>query len=340
MAKKKLSQYTGDTSEEQTSSSEAQTAPPEKTEKMQAPDLKESDATRDVEALGTAKRLSSPVNSVSVPPDGKAFFNQVGPNQVKLDAEELKKMNVFFATPCYGGLITDQYFLSMFKLSQAMIQNGINFRITTLRNESLIPRARNILTAMFMDDPNATHLMFIDADIEFEPDAVLRMLAMNKNITAAAYPKKTVDWNGVSRAVERKEEDPAPFGAEYAINLKFADKATKKVNSQDGAVEVLDASTGFFMIKKEVIQTMFEAYPDLHYKNDSSIDPRFNKYCYSLFDTIHDPRDNRYLSEDYTFCRRWQALGGKIWVDPNTKLNHVGSFTFQGNLNKIFNYGP
>lgn len=337
MSKKKLSNYTGGSEGEQPSSPKVSAL--EDTAKMQAPSIEEAEATRDVAALGARKTLAASVNSVSIPPDGKAYFNQVGPNQVKLDGDALKKMNVFFATPCYGGMITDQYFLSMFKLSQALIQNGINFRITTLRNESLIPRARNILTAMFMDDPASTHLMFIDADIEFEPDAVLRMLAMNKNVVAAAYPKKTVDWAGISRAVERKETDPAPFGAEYAINLKFADKETKRVNSLDGAVEVLDASTGFFMIKKEVIKTMFEAYPDLHYRNDSSIDPRFNKYCYSLFDTIHDPRDNRYLSEDYTFCRRWQALGGKIWVDPNTKLNHVGAFTFQGNLNKIFNYG-
>lgn len=290
--------------------------------------------------IARPKTLTSPNVQMSIPEDGKPFFTQVDNNRVKIEGDKLRGMNVFFATPCYGGMITDQFFLSMFRTSQALMQNGINFRITTLRNESLIPRARNILTAMFMADPSATHLMFIDADIEFDPESIIRMLAMNKNIVAAAYPKKTVDWSGVSRAVQRGEQDPAAFGAEYAINLKFADKATKKVNSQDGAVEVLDASTGFFLVKKEVVQAMFEAYPDLHYKNDSSIDPKFNKYCYSLFDTIHDPLDNRYLSEDYTFCRRWQALGGKIWVDPNTKLNHVGSFTFQGNLNKIFSYGP
>lgn len=290
--------------------------------------------------IAKPKTITKPGGSVSIPEDGTPYFELVDNQRVKIKVEELRKMNIFFATPCYGGVLTDQFFLSMFRVSQALMQNGINFRITTLRNESLIPRARNILTAMFMEDPNATHLMFIDADIEFDPESVLRMLAMNKNIVAAAYPKKTVDWGGVSRAVQRGEKDPATFGAEYAINLKFADKATKRVNSKDGAVEVLDASTGFFMVKKEVVKAMFEAYPELHYKNDSSIDPKFNKYCYSLFDTIHDPVDNRYLSEDYTFCRRWQALGGRIWVDPNTKLNHVGSFTFQGNLNKIFNYGP
>jgi GT2 family glycosyltransferase len=336
MTKRKLSEYSG-------SKGEPSSSPKTSSEANNKPKESQSETSIDAKAfkeLSTPKGIGNPsLEGVKIPEDGKAYFNQVGPQQVKLDSEELKKMNIFFATPCYGGMVTDQYFLSMFKLSQAMIQNGINFRITTLRNESLVTRARNILTAMFMADESATHLMFIDADIEFEADSVLRMLAMNKNITAAAYPKKTVDWAGVSRAVERKEEDPATFGAEYAINLKFENRETKKVASSDGAVEVLDASTGFFIIKKEVVKAMFEAYPDLFYKNDSSIDPKFNKYCYSLFDTIHDPKDNRYLSEDYTFCRRWQALGGKIWVDPNTKLNHVGSFTFQGNLNKIFNYG-
>ena len=59
-----------------------------------------------------------------------------------------------------------------------------------------------------------------------------------------------------------------------------------------------------------------------------------------MFDTIIDPVDNRYLSEDYTFCRRWQALGGEIWLDPNTKLNHVGSYTFEGDVSKAINMGP
>ena len=297
-------------------------------------------ATGSSNNIATPKSIGAMSSDVVIPEDGSPYFTKVADNQVKIDVEKLRDVNLFLATPCYGGVVTDQYFLSMFKLSQALIQNGINFRITTLRNESLIPRARNILTAMFMEDPKATHLMFIDADIEFEPDSILRMLAMNKNIVAAAYSKKTVDWKSIANAVQRGEEQVASYGAEYAINLKFEDKETKKVSSKDGAIEVLDASTGFFMVKKEVVKAMFDAYPSLHYKNDSSIDPKFNKYCYSLFDTIHDPDDNRYLSEDYTFCRRWQALGGRIWLDPNTTLNHVGSFTFQGNISKIFNYGP
>jgi hypothetical protein len=253
--------------------------------------------------------------------------------KVKLD--ELRKYNIFFATPCYGGVLTDQYFLSMFRATQLLTAAQIPFRITTLRNESLITRARNILTAMFLES-DCTHLMFIDADIEFEPESILRMLGMEKQLIAGAYPKKTIDWENVKRAALSGQSDIQNYSAQYAINLKFLDPATKQVNIDRGAVEVLDASTGFFMVQRVVFEKMIQAYPELHYKNDSSIDPKFNKHCYALFDTWIDPSDNRYLSEDYTFCRRWQNIGGKIWLDPNTKLNHVGAFTFPGDVSKIF----
>jgi glycosyltransferase involved in cell wall biosynthesis len=242
-------------------------------------------------------------------------FKTVNGNQAVIDLDILRQYNVFFATPCYGGSLTDQYFLSMIRTLQTFIKHGINFRITTLRNESLIPRARNILTAMFLDS-GCSHLLFIDADIEFQPDDVLRALAYDKPIMAGAYPKKTLP-------------------IQYAINFKFQDTETKQIRVENGAVELLDASTGFFLIKREVIEKMMEAYPELHYRNDSNISQELHKYCYALFDTMIDPADNRYLSEDYAFARRWQAIGGEIWLDPNTKLNHVGSYTFEGDVSKI-----
>lgn len=235
-----------------------------------------------------------------------------------LSDEELSKLNVFFATPCYGGLLTDQFFLSMFRVLETFRQKHISHQITTLRNESLITRARNILTAMFLAREDATHLMFIDADIEFNADDIVRMLRINQPIVVGAYPKKTLP-------------------IQYAINLKVLDPNKGTVNVKNGAIEVLDASTGFFLIKREVIEKMVVAYPELHIKNDSSIDPSLNKHCYALFDTLLDPVDNRYLSEDYTFCRRWQKLGGSIWLDPQVKLNHVGSYTFEGDVGKMFN---
>ena len=278
-----------------------------------------------VQATGQAQEIGETANPTTaatppvVSPSVGGAFKKIENDQVVIDMDIIRKSNIFFATPCYGGQITDQYFLSMFRLTQELIKYNINFRITTLRNESLVPRARNILNAMFLEAKECTHLMFIDADIEFEPESIIRMLAMDKDLITGAYPKKTLP-------------------VDYAINLKFADEERTQVKVDMGAVEVLDASTGFWLMKREVVDRMIEGYPELFYLNDSSIDPKFNEYCYSFFDTIHDPDDNRYLSEDYTFCRRWQKIGGQIWLDPNTKLNHVGSYTFEGNVNKIFNW--
>ena len=276
-------------------------------------------ATGQAQEIGEAKASPPAAIPATVEQPIGGAFKKIENDQVVIDMDMIRKYNIFFATPCYGGQITDQYFLSVFRLTQELIKYNINFRITTLRNESLVPRARNILNAMFLEAKECTHLMFIDADIEFEPESVIRMLAMDKDLITGAYPKKTLP-------------------VDYAINLKFADKEKTQVKVDMGAVEVLDASTGFWLMKRKVVERMIEAYPELFYLNDSSIDPKFNQYCYSFFDTIHDPDDNRYLSEDYTFCSRWQKIGGQIWLDPNTKLNHVGSYTFEGDVNKIFNW--
>tara|TARA_Y100000034_G_scaffold136800_2_gene215910 strand:+ start:7590 stop:8387 length:798 start_codon:yes stop_codon:yes gene_type:complete len=260
------------------------------------------------------KKSLSEIQEVSEE-DTSITLDKLKDTEIEIDVEALRDHSVFFATPCYGGLLTDQYFLSMFRLQQELIQLKIPFRITTLRNESLVTRARNILVAMFLES-DCSHLMFIDADIEFNPESIVRLLAMDKDVAVGAYPKKTLP-------------------IDYAMNFKFIDSAHKKVNVDKGAVEVLDASTGFFMIKREVLEKMMLNYPELHYKNDSSIDPKFNKFCYAFFDTGIDKRDNRYLSEDYFFCRKWQDIGGSIWLDPQTKLSHVGSYTFEGDVSKI-----
>tara|TARA_Y100000361_G_scaffold112894_1_gene103210 strand:- start:1891 stop:2685 length:795 start_codon:yes stop_codon:yes gene_type:complete len=241
--------------------------------------------------------------------------------EVPIDHEFLKKQNIFFATPCYGGMITDQYFLSMFKTTQALSQIPCSFRLTTLRNESLVTRARNILTAMFLES-DASHLFFLDADIEWEPEAIMRAISADKDIVASAYPKKALP-------------------IQYALNFKFIDPVNKRIRFENGLVEVLDASTGFFCIKRQVFERMMLEYPELHYKNDSNIDEKIAKYCYAFFDTHIDEEDRRYLSEDYRFCRLWQKLGGEIWLDPKTKLNHIGTYTFEGNVDNIISvHGP
>ena len=89
-------------------------------------------------------------------------------------------------------------------------------------------------------------------------------------------------------------------------------------------------------IEKSVIQELFDKHPEMKYVNDINVDQKFEPFMYALFDTMIDPESRRYLSEDYTFCRLWQNNGGDVWLDPRTALNHVGHYTFRGNIRKLF----
>ena len=195
-----------------------------------------------------------------------------------------------------------------------------------------------------MENSEATHLFFIDADIEFNPEDILRMVAYDKPIVVGAYPKKAINWGSIMEAT-RNDPNETPetiegHSSNYVVNFDFVldteGNRTPQVQIIDNLVKLKDAGTGFMCIKKDVIQQMFDWYPETKYVNDINVDMKFEPFMYALFDCIIDPESRRYLSEDYTFCRRWQDKGGEVWLDPRTALNHVGHYTFRGNIRKLF----
>jgi GT2 family glycosyltransferase len=201
------------------------------------------------------------------------------------------------------------------------------FRFGTLTNESLVARARNKLVRLFLQT-DCSHLVFIDADIEFSVDSVFALLDADKDVVTGAYPMKTVLLNNLVDKPGMSLKDIELAVAHYVVNVKFKDEQARddrKVDIVDGLVELLDAGTGFMCIKREVIEKMMEAYPETKYYTQT--DTGSEEY-YALFDTMID--DGRYLSEDYTFCRRWQKIGGKIWMHPKVTLNHMGSYLYRG----------
>ena len=256
----------------------------------------------------------------------------------------LRQKHIFIATPCYGGQLGEPYFRSMIKLAILCNKYNIQYTISTLANESLITRGRNTLTSFFMENKQATHLFFIDADIEFNAEDVLRMIAYDKPIIVGAYPKKALNWESIINASRADLTETADtiegHSSNYVVNFDFLkDKdgnKTPQVQIEDNLVKLKDAGTGFMCIKKEVMQKMFDAMPETKYVNDINVDQKFEPFMYALFDCIIDPDSRRYLSEDYTFCRRWQDMGGDVYLDPRTALNHVGHYTFRGNIRKLF----
>ena len=256
----------------------------------------------------------------------------------------LRQKHIFIATPCYGGQIGEPYFRSMMRFAILCNKYGIQYTVSTLANESLVTRGRNTLTSFFMENEKTTHLFFIDADIEFNPEDILRMVAYDKPIVVGAYPKKAINWQSIINAARNLPDETAEtiegHSSNYVVNFDFLkdDKGNRlpQVQIEDNLVKLKDAGTGFMCIKKEVIQQMFDAHPEYKYVNDINVDQKFEPFMYALFDTMIDPESRRYLSEDYMFCRTWQNMGGTVYLDPRTALNHVGHYTFRGNIRKLF----
>jgi len=228
---------------------------------------------------------------------------------------------IVIATPCYGGLVTQGYMESVLQLSAFAAANQFAVTLAMNGGDSLITRSRNKLVSVFLDTPQATHLMFIDADIAFRPEAVLRMLQFDQDIVAGMYPIKAIDWPLMASR-------PAERGLHYVGEpCTGNDRETR-----DGFATGLFAGTGFKLIKRSAIERMIAAYPETRYREAQTFPPAAaeSKHQYALFECMIDPRTGVYLSEDFAFCQRWRTLGGKIWLDLKSNLTHIGTYKFQG----------
>lgn len=240
----------------------------------------------------------------------------------KKDQEYLNKVGLLVATPCYGGLVNAKYTENLISLTSKCISYNMGFGYYTRINESLVTRARNDLVFSFLQTP-ATHLMFIDADINFNPDDVFKMLLADKDLITGAYPAKAIDWEKMS-----KGQDKTVKGLQHNA-IRFASGIKENSKTSDGLYEIEHGATGFMLMKRHVIEDMIKAYPETKYIPEIWDDIKYKDVAkYALFDTM--VYNDKYLSEDYTFCHRWQQMGGKVYVDPSVILDHVGSYTFKG----------
>ena len=134
--------------------------------------------------------------------------------EIEVKIEELRKKKIFVATPMYGGMCSGMYTKASADLATISTQYGMDIRFFYLFNESLITRARNYLVDEFLRSPY-THLMFIDSDIHFNPNDVLTLAALDKDIIGAPYPKKCIAWEKVRNAVDAGLADQDPNALEF-----------------------------------------------------------------------------------------------------------------------------
>ena len=229
---------------------------------------------------------------------------QTGQTNIQVNLDYLKTTRVHICMPCYGGQLTESTFMSYIKWSNTARQLGLDWTVETMTNESLISRARNTLVSKFLFTKESTHLMFVDADIGWEPWHLLVMLDAQKDVIGGLYPMKSlpIKWcvNGIPG-----QPEPAP---------------------EDNLIEVSKTGTGFMLIKREVFEKL-DAHPATKpFKNDIGLDPALDPYMKTYFDTA--VREGRYYSEDWTFCENWRDIGGQVWVDKRVLLRHTGTYTF------------
>jgi len=219
--------------------------------------------------------------------------------------KESKKPSVMIAMPCYDSVKVSTM-ISIIKLVQQLAKSGVAVGINTMKSP-LIHQARNYLTSVFLNS-DFTHLLFVDSDVEFEPEAVLRMLVAKKDVICTPYRVKSQD-------VDQKT---------YTVEIK---KATRM--EAGDIMEITAGPTGIMLIHRDVFKKIIEKFPDLKIKN--SVFPKpgdDHKYYYNFFDFTFE--DGYSAGEDVSFCKLVEKVGFKLYANTASFTKHHGSYAWGG----------
>lgn len=257
--------------------------------------------------------------------------------RIEIAADVLRQRRLFVGTPMYGGQASGHYVRSMCELTRWCALHGVELRTCFLMNDSLITRARARVADEFLRS-GCTHLMFIDADIGFDANDVVTLLALadeasDYDVIAAAYPKKGIDWPrliGHARAEPAASADAARHrGLDFAFN-PIANGADAPA---DRPIEVREAGTGFMMIRRTAFALFDRHYPQYRFRPDvDQGDSAQPAEMMLYFEGGIEAQTGRYLSEDYAFCQRIRQAGGHVWLCPWMRLSHVGTHVYTGSL--------
>lgn len=240
-------------------------------------------------------------------------------------------MHVTIATPMYGGQCSGAFAKSLINTMITLSSQGIRVSFIDLYNESLITRARNTLTHMFLNSESDA-LLFIDADQTFRAYDVLRMINADKDVIGAPVPMKNINWDKVRQAALAGKENLERFSGFYNVNLLPGTAENQKILLNE-PLEVLYVGTGMMMIKRQVFEKLADSVQEYNYDGTpmpvENIMPGQTKIK-NFWAT--DVVGGRLLSEDYNFCSMWRNAGGSIHVDLLAKVNHLGTYAFSGDF--------
>ena len=222
--------------------------------------------------------------------------------------------SVFIALPAYDFKVSLKLAISLARFAQSAPQHGIDIQIGSICGCSVVSRARNLLVKDFLES-SCTDLLFIDSDINFEPDDILRLLSWSED------PKK-----GIVAGVPRTRSEHKT----YIANLDYDDGHELTMNSM-GLVRATHVATAFMMVRREVFETLVEAHKEWEY-----YDTRTDRVLNAVFD--FKVTEAGYMGEDFLFCDRAREHGYEVWIDPTIKLGHMGVQEYVGDYGKDILY--
>jgi hypothetical protein len=234
---------------------------------------------------------------------------------------------IFIATPMYGGQCNGVFTKSLISLIDMLKANGHQVVFYDLYNESLITRARNTLTAEFLNT-DATHLLFIDADQGFGADGIVKMITEDVPILGAAVPMKGINWERVKKAALDGKPNLDEHTAIYNLNITRQEDLDSLKANPTKIVPVHNIGTGLMLIQRHVFEELKDSVET--YKTDQpkmySIEK--NSEVYNFW-TLSVDENKRLLSEDYNFCKLWRDKGNQVYLAPYVKVTHAGSYWFK-----------
>jgi len=254
-----------------------------------------------------------------------------------------KPINLMILTPCYGSQCYVNYVMCLMNTMNLFAKLGLNLKIEFCKNDSLVSRARNNLIAKAMHDKETTHMLFIDADITWNPVDVLKLILADKHIVGGVYPIKNYEWHKLTEPGKNVVQDWVNTKRSSQLNASITDQdfiqhkmmrynlnyISNTLEIANNLTKVRHLATGFMMIRRDTIEKMARAFPSTKYTDDVGfLKSDENEYAYALFDC--GVEEGHYCSEDWLFCSRWSKMGGETWVDVTINLNHSGVEDYKG----------
>ena len=232
-------------------------------------------------------------------------------------------LHLVIGTPMYGGMCTSEYTQSLLNLSESANKSGVKLTTIFLGNESLIQRGRNTIAHHFMNLPDATHLLFIDADIKFRTEDIVKMIQADKSLIIGPVALKGYNWDEIRSAAINGEYDIERTGGVFNINhLPNIDMV-----DENEPFEIEHGGNAFMMIRRDVFETL-KPHTPIYTNGGRSLPDGVEIYDYFRVEINKDT--NHLLSEDYFLCHSYRQVGGKVWCAPWVETGHFGSHLFNG----------